>query len=179
MVIYDIINFLETDIVSVTFSDIGLKYLSLKPGRGAQNIHLGSINGTKKLKPRVQLFIKETQKFLETGRHNMPLDLTGFTDFQRRVFGVVSNIEPGEITTYKGVAELLGNPKAARAVGSAVTKNPVSYFIPTHRVLPRKGIGVCRSGAGFLREKLLEHEGHDVSRLRGNYVCNRKRCCME
>ena len=53
--------------------------------------------------------------------------------------------------TYKGVAEILGKPGAAQAVGSAVTKNPVSYFIPTHRVLPKKGIGTCRSGAGPLR----------------------------
>ncbi|MBU3189603.1 hypothetical protein K9O30_07380 [Clostridium bowmanii] len=41
-------------------------------------------------------------------------------------------------------------------------------------VLPQKGIGICRSGAGFLREKLLTLEGHDVDKLRGNYVCKRK-----
>ena len=109
----------------------------------------------------------------------MPLDLADFTEFQQNVFRIVSNIEPGRIITYMGIAEILGKPGAAQAVGSAVARNPVSYFLPTHRVLPKKGLGICRSGAGYLREKLLEHEGHDLSKLRGNYVCTRKKCCSD
>ena len=109
----------------------------------------------------------------------MPLDLTTFTNFQQIVFGVVSRIEPGKIITYKGIAEILGKPGVAQAVGSAIAKNPVSYFLLTHRVLPQKGIGICRSGAGHLREKLLLHEGHDLSLLRGNYTCTRKKWCIE
>jgi len=117
--------------------------------------------------------------FIETGRHDMPLDLSDFTAFQQSVFEAVSRVEPGKIVTYKGIAEILGKPGAAQAVGSAVAKNPVSYFLPTHRVLPQKGIGICRTGAGHLREKFLAHEGHDLSQLRGNYICTRKKCCME
>jgi hypothetical protein len=100
----------------------------------------------------IYLLVKETLNFLETGTHNMMLDLTDFTLFQQTVFD---------------------------AVGSAVAKNPVSYFIPTHRVLPQNGIGICKSGAGFLRDKLLTLEGHDIEKLRGNYVCKRKKCCIE
>ena len=109
----------------------------------------------------------------------MILDLTDFTAFQQTVFDAASKINLGDICTYKELAEAIGKPGAAQAVGSAVAKNPVSYFIPTHRVLPQKGIGICRSGAGFLREKLLTLEGHDIEMLRGNYVCNRKKCCMD
>ena len=123
--------------------------------------------------------ISETLRFLNTGSHAMPLDLTAFTDFQQRVFEAVSRVEPGIVTTYKGIAEKLEQSGAAQAVGSAVAKNPVSYFLPTHRVLPQRGIGICRTGAGYLREKLLEHEGHDLTRLRGNYLCTRKKCLLE
>ena len=125
------------------------------------------------------MLVKETLNFVETGTHNMILDLTDFTAFQQTVFDAASKINLGDICTYKELAEAIGKPGAAQAVGSAVAKNPVSYFIPTHRVLPQKGIGICRSGAGFLREKLLTLEGHDIEMLRGNYVCNRKKCCMD
>ena len=142
-------------------------------------IDLKNFSEGKEQNPMIYLLVKETLNFLETGTHNMMLDLTDFTPFQQTVFDAASKISVGNICTYKELAEALGKPGAAQAVGSAVAKNPVSYFIPTHRVLPQKGIGICRSGAGFLREKLLTLEGHDIAKLRGNYVCKRKKCCME
>lgn len=172
------IEFLETDKLSVTFSEKGLKYLSLKNNKGEQTIDLKNFNEDKEDLMAV-LLIHETSNFLETGSHNMLLDLSNYTDFQQNVFKEVSKIDSGSICTYKDLATMLGKPGAAQAVGSAVAKNPVSYFIPTHRVLPQKGIGICRSGAGFLREKLLIHEGHDIEKLRGNYVCSRNKCCLE
>lgn len=173
------IDFLQTDTLSATFTTLGLKYLSLRHRRGEEQINLREYIGKKQRNPRINLLISETLRFLNTGSHAMPLDLTAFTDFQQRVFEAVSRVEPGIVTTYKGIAEKLGSPGAAQAVGSAVAKNPVSYFLPTHRVLPQRGIGICRTGAGYLREKLLEHEGHDLTRLRGNYLCTRKKCLLE
>lgn len=179
MKIKKIIDFLETDILCVTFSSKGLKYLSLKSNQGDRCINLGLVDENLEPDPMVKSVIEETFNFIETGTHAMPLDLTAFTNFQQRVFEAVSKIEPGKVVTYKGIAEILGNPGAAQAVGSAIAKNPVSYFLPTHRVIPQKGIGICRTGAGHLREKFLAHEGHDLSQLKGNYVCTRKKCCME
>lgn len=179
MEIEEMINFLETDTLSFIFSPAGLKYLSLRVKPDIEHINLGAIGEEQIQNPVERLIIEETLSFLETGKHSMPLDLANFTKFQQNVFEAVSNVEPGKITTYGGIAEILGKPGAAQAVGSAVAKNPVSYFLPTHRVLPKKGIGICRTGAGYLREKLLEWEGHDISKLRGNYVCTRKKCCLE
>ena len=175
----EIIGFLETDRLSITFTGEGLKYLSLRGSRGERSIRLGPADEEGERDPERELILKETKRFLETGKHGLTLDLSGFTDFQQRVFAAVSRVEPGTVTTYKGIAGRLGKPGAARAVGSAVARNPVSYFLPTHRVLPQRGIAICRTGAGYLREKLLEHEGHDLSRLRGNYVCTRKNCLLE
>lgn len=173
------IDFLETDTLNVTFSSKGLQYLSLKGSNGDEIIHLKNIYKEKDHNSMKYLLVKETLRFLETGVHNMPLDLEGFTIFQQAVFNAVSEIKVGNICTYKDVAEILGKPGAAQAVGSAVAKNPVSYFIPNHRVLPQKGISICKFNAHFLREKLLILEGHDITKLKGNYVCTRKKCCIK
>jgi len=174
-----IMDFLETDTLSVTFSSAGLKYLSLKNSNGNEIINLKDLAKSGRQTAMVRLLLQETLNFLETGEHNMKLDLTDFTPFQQTVFEAVGRIRTGSVCTYKELAKMIGNPGAAQAVGSAIAKNPVSYFIPTYRVMPQKGIGICRSGAGFLREKLLALEGHDVEKLRGNYTCNREKCCFK
>ena len=56
-------------------------------------------------------------------------------------------MESGEIITYKDVAVALGKPGRPGG-GNAIAKNPVSYFLPTHRIFPQRGIGICRSSAG-------------------------------
>ncbi|NLJ33888.1 MAG: MGMT family protein [Firmicutes bacterium] len=172
----EIIAILKTDTLSYDFTNGGLRYLSLRARTNFPLLDLRALAGKQVGQGVEELIIKETGKFLSTGKHSMPLDLSSFTAFQRSVFDQVSAIEPGQITTYKGIAEMLGKPGAAQAVGNAIAKNPVSYFIPTHRVLPQRGIGICRSGAGHLRERLLEMEGHDLTKLRGNYLCPGKKC---
>ena len=64
----------------------------------------------------IYLLVKETLNFLETGTHNMMLDLTDFTPFQQTVFDAVGKISVGNICTYKGLAEALEKPGAGRAV---------------------------------------------------------------
>ncbi len=177
MILENIIEFLETDRISYTFTPIGLKYLSLRKLSGEKTINLRKIlSGEETGSHQVNLIIKETSDFLETGYHNMRLDLTGLTVFQQAVLNEVIKVAAGEIFTYKELAENIGKPGAAQAVGSAVAKNPVAYFIPTHRILPQKGLIMCKSGAGYLREKLLEHEGHDLGKISSGIICAGKNC---
>lgn len=61
------------------------------------------------------------------------------TDFEVRVWETLLRIPMGRATTYSAIAERIGNPKAARAVGAAVGRNPVSFVVPCHRVLGRSG----------------------------------------
>jgi AraC family transcriptional regulator of adaptative response/methylated-DNA-[protein]-cysteine methyltransferase len=61
------------------------------------------------------------------------------TDFEVRVWQALLRIPLGRATTYSDVADHIGKPKAARAVGAAVGKNPVSFVVPCHRVLGRSG----------------------------------------
>lgn len=173
----NIIEFLETDMISFTFTSNGLKYLSLRNLIGEKTINLKKIlNGVAAADPQARLVIDETSNFLKTGYHNMKLDLTELTVFQQTILNEVMKVSPGETSTYKKLAEAIGKPGAAQAVGGAVSKNPVAYFIPTHRILPQKGLIICRSGAGHLREKLLLHEDHDLEKISSGTICAGKNC---
>ncbi|HUI13270.1 MAG TPA: methylated-DNA--[protein]-cysteine S-methyltransferase, partial [Xanthobacteraceae bacterium] len=61
------------------------------------------------------------------------------TDFEVRVWEALLRIPMGHLTTYSGIAGKLGAPNAARAVGAAVGKNPVSFVVPCHRVVGKSG----------------------------------------
>ena len=61
------------------------------------------------------------------------------TDFEVRVWETLLKIPMGRATTYSDIARRLGKPTAARAVGAAVGRNPISFVVPCHRVLGRSG----------------------------------------
>ena len=87
-----------------------------------------------------------------------PIDLRG-TRFQLMVWLKVKEIPYGETRTYKWVAEGIGKPRAYRAVGSALKRNPIMLIIPCHRVIREDGrLGGSRYGVE-LRRMLLRIEG--------------------
>ncbi len=61
------------------------------------------------------------------------------TDFEVRVWEKLLTIPIGNLTTYSGLAAKAGSPKAARAVGAAVGKNPICFVVPCHRVIGKNG----------------------------------------
>lgn len=69
------------------------------------------------------------------------LDLSGCTEFQKRIYAVVQGIMRGETITYGEVAARAGCPGGARAVGRAMAGNPFVILVPCHRVVARKGLG--------------------------------------
>jgi AraC family transcriptional regulator, regulatory protein of adaptative response / methylated-DNA-[protein]-cysteine methyltransferase len=76
----------------------------------------------------------------ENFRPNQPLRITFIgTDFEIRVWETLLKIPVGQATTYGDIATAVGSPKAARAVGAAVGKNPMSFVVPCHRVLGKSG----------------------------------------
>jgi AraC family transcriptional regulator of adaptative response/methylated-DNA-[protein]-cysteine methyltransferase len=96
--------------------------------------------------------------FTPDGSAAMPLDLRG-TPFQRKVWQALLNIPHGEVTTYGDLASAIGQPTAARAVGTAVGDNPVAVLVPCHRVVRRDGsIGGYAYGTD-LKSALLRWEG--------------------
>ena len=87
-----------------------------------------------------QLAIAQVLEFLEGKLHefDVALDLR-VTEFQGAVYDVVSSIPYGEVSTYGEVAATVGRPRAVRAVGTAVGRNPISWLIPCHRALRKSG----------------------------------------
>lgn len=68
----------------------------------------------------------------------VPLVMIG-APFQIKVWEALMRIPSGHVTTYSEIAQTIGHPKAVRAVGTAVGRNPVSYLIPCHRALRKSG----------------------------------------
>ncbi|MCV3271644.1 bifunctional helix-turn-helix domain-containing protein/methylated-DNA--[protein]-cysteine S-methyltransferase [Roseobacter sinensis] len=67
-----------------------------------------------------------------------PLFLIG-APFQIKVWEALLSIPSGHVTTYSEIAQAIGNPRAVRAVGTAVGRNPISWLIPCHRALRKSG----------------------------------------
>ena len=76
------------------------------------------------------------------------------TDFEIRVWQTLLRIPMGRATTYSHIANTIGKPKAFRAVGTAVGKNPISFVVPCHRVLGRDGT-LCGYHWGLTRKRAI------------------------
>ena len=87
----------------------------------------------------------------ERQHFSLALDLGGGTPFQQAVWQALLQIPAGETCSYGALAQAVGAPAAARAVGAAVGRNPISVVVPCHRVL---GAGGALTGyAGGLERK--------------------------
>ena len=69
---------------------------------------------------------------------DLALDMRG-TDFQRAVWGALKGVGYGRTSTYASIADAIGKPGSARAVGAAVGRNPVSIVVPCHRIVGSNG----------------------------------------
>jgi methylated-DNA-[protein]-cysteine S-methyltransferase len=88
---------------------------------------------------------------------DLPLALHGSV-FQRRVWSALRRIPYGATVTYAELARELANPCAARAVGAANAKNPISIIVPCHRVIASDG-DLCGYAGGLSRKRwLIDHE---------------------
>lgn len=102
-------------------------------------------------------YINGILEYLKGRAVEVPLDFQG-TDFQMRVWSALRKIPHGTTVTYSEVADMVGRPKAVRAVANACASNPVPLIVPCHRVI-RKGGNLGGYGLGLERKrKLLELE---------------------
>jgi len=105
---------------------------------------------------RVEQAARELLLYLEgkLTRFSIKLDLRSSTPFSRKVWRVTSKIPYGQVRSYAWVAEKVGDPNAARAVGGALGRNPVPIVIPCHRVVGSHG-GLRGFGGGLPLKKWL------------------------
>lgn len=93
---------------------------------------------------------------------DLPLDLSAGTPFQQSVWRALLRIAPGHSETYGQLAKHLAQPKAFRAVGAAVGRNPVSIVVPCHRILGAGGQLTGYAGGLWRKQALLRLEGHPL-----------------
>lgn len=88
-------------------------------------------------------------------RFDTPVAAVG-TDFQKSVWEVVADIPTGSTLSYGDIARKIGKPKAVRAVGTAVGRNPICLIVPCHRVLTGTGdLGGYVAGVDRKRQLLI------------------------
>lgn len=103
---------------------------------------------------------------LRTGTGDLALDLRGLSPFESDVLHAAMTIPRGETRPYSWIAREIGRPRAVRAVGTALGRNPVPLLIPCHRVIRADGdIGQYVFGAPA-KETLLRAENVDVEEIR-------------
>ncbi|TAL06975.1 MAG: methylated-DNA--[protein]-cysteine S-methyltransferase, partial [Chloroflexota bacterium] len=96
-------------------------------------------------------------------RVRIPLDLRGHTEFEVAVWLKALEIPRGEVRPYGWIAAEIGHPKAVRAVGTALSHNPVPLVVPCHRVVRSDGtIGQYSLGGPEAKRTVLMTEGLDL-----------------
>ena len=107
---------------------------------------------------------RELDEYFEGRRREFGLrvDLHGLPVFQRRVLEELVRVHYGEVATYGTLAARIGKPRAARAVGGALNRNPVPIVVPCHRVVGASGSLVGYAGGLERKQALLELEGAAV-----------------
>jgi methylated-DNA-[protein]-cysteine S-methyltransferase len=91
-------------------------------------------------------------------RFALKLDVSG-TPFQRKVWKALLTIPFGETRSYAQIAKQIGHPRAARAVGAANGRNPLSIVAPCHRVIGSTGALIGFAAGLDVKARLLAHEG--------------------
>jgi methylated-DNA-[protein]-cysteine S-methyltransferase len=92
-------------------------------------------------------------------RFGLPVDLRGVPAFQRLVLTELAQVPYGQTATYGELAARIGKPRASRAVGGALNRNPIPIVLPCHRIVGASGSLVGYGGGLDRKRALLELEG--------------------
>ena len=137
--------------LDLTASSVGITGVSFRRGRSRT---AGSEAG--RIGHMLQQAREELAEYLAGDRtfFTVPVDLSQVPEFDRAALEIVSQIPYGEVRSYKWIAEQLGKPDAARAVGGAMAGNPVPLIVPCHRVVKTDG-GLGGYSFGLIQKEAL------------------------
>jgi methylated-DNA-[protein]-cysteine S-methyltransferase len=139
-------------------TDRGLCRISFDPEPDRATDELARTFGVRVLRaPReVDLVRRELDEYFEGRRRefDLPVDLRGRSGFSRDILDRLARVPYGKVTTYGSLAAEAGNPRAARAVGTIMNRNPIPIVLPCHRVVGSTG-SLVGYGGGLDRKRLL------------------------
>jgi len=147
--------------VFVVFDETKIKYLFL-PGFPKIRLNLQKFKITKKKFQWLSIIEDKIKKYFSGKKVNFNclsrIDLSGYTEFERKVLKTLRQVKYGELISYKELAEKSGKPKGYRSVGNIMAKNKTPLLIPCHRVIKSNGeIGNFGYGSDY-KKKLLKLE---------------------
>jgi methylated-DNA-[protein]-cysteine S-methyltransferase len=145
----------------VAATDRGVCRISFDPDQALEDIAGRLGRRVLRVPRRLDDARRELDEYFSGRRRAFDLttDLAPLADFQRRVLLELVRVPYGELTTYGGLAERIGRPRAARAVGAALNRNPIAIVLPCHRVVGATGSLVGYAGGLERKLALLRHEG--------------------
>ena len=147
----------------VAASDRGVASIWFDPDPADDLDRLARIGGPRVLRsPRsVDHARRELDEYFAGKRRSfdLPLDLRAMPPFTLEVLGELARVPYGETTTYGALAQRVGHPRAARAVGTVMNRNRIPIVLPCHRVVGATGSLTGYAGGLDRKETLLELEG--------------------
>lgn len=162
-VAYDVLDDTPVGSLLVGVSDRGLCRVHFDPDPEQELEDLARRFGPRVLRsPKaVDRVRRELDEYFTGRRHafDLELDLRAAPEFHRRVLAELARVEYGHTTTYGALAAQVGAPKAARAVGTVMNRNPVPIVLPCHRVVGASGSLTGYGGGLDRKEWLLRLEG--------------------
>lgn len=152
----------------VAFKQHRIAYIGFDTGTGAESIRLQVEHRLRRPVRRGSApdWLQPTiDRFFKTWRVDDRLvDISDLTPFEQAVLRAAASIPPGEVRSYGWVALQVGRPRAARAVGRVMARNPLPLFFPCHRVVDSSG-DLHNYGYGLaMKARLLEMEGYRRTR---------------
>ncbi|MDQ1396530.1 MAG: hypothetical protein QOG64_1789 [Acidimicrobiaceae bacterium] len=141
----------------IAWNGLGVRHLSTMPE------HMEADRVGRRVDTAPDWLARALDTFFHGRRPRLDYDLRGLSGFERDVLDACATVPPGEVRPYSWIAREIGRPKAVRAVGSALGRNPVPLLIPCHRIVRADGL-IGNYGLGPpVKWKLLEMEGLDPS----------------
>lgn len=140
------------------FSEAGLRRLIIDDLRPVPETPSRSPRAIQLRDQLLGYFAGTTQVF------DLPLDLADVEAFSASVLQALAKVPFGEVVSYKALAESVGEPHGAQAVGAVMASNPILIILPCHRVIASDGLLTGFSAPGGLNTKawLLRFEGQNV-----------------
>jgi methylated-DNA-[protein]-cysteine S-methyltransferase len=162
-VAYDVLDDTPVGRLLVGVSELGLCRVHFDPEPEAELERLARQFGPRVLRsPQALDRVRaELDEYFAGRRHafDLALDLRATPEFHRRVLEELDRVEYGHTTTYGALAAQVGAPRAARAVGTVMNRNPLPIVLPCHRVVGANGSLTGYGGGLDRKEWLLRLEG--------------------